>query len=274
MPSGGQPDFSEKAISRAVLRQTSQHPAVLYPAGVGVVGGLAVLALGPSLLGLGALAAGGALALGGWAVNQWLRRDHFASRYVKALRERLADEHTEVLQALESGLTEIASKPGLLQLRRVQEKFEAFGNVLRSKLKPGELTYSRYLGIAEQVYFAVLDNLDRIVNVSRGIAAIDLNYTGERLAELEALQRPAEAESRELESLRQRVALAKQQRGQIKDWLAANELAMTQLDHTAMTLAGTDTMRGLARLDLETAMTELQRLAAATALYERDRLND
>ena len=49
---------------------------------------------------------------------------------------------------------------------------------------------------------------------------------------------------------------------------------MTQLDTTAMTLAAVETRRGLATVDLETAMGELQRLAATTALYDRDRLKD
>ena len=47
---------------------------------------------------------------------------------------------------------------------------------------------------------------------------------------------------------------------------------MTQLDHTAMALAATETKRGLAKVDLETAMTELQRLAGQAREYDRDRL--
>ena len=58
-------DFSKKAISRAVLKQTTQHPSVLYPAGAAVIGGLAAIALGPGMVALGAVIGGGAIALGG-----------------------------------------------------------------------------------------------------------------------------------------------------------------------------------------------------------------
>ena len=67
--------------------------------------------------------------------------------------------------------------------------------------------------------------------------------------------------------------LAEEQNDHIKDWLVANEHAMTQLDHAAMTLAGIETTRGLAKVDLETAMQEMQRLATTTALYDRDNLD-
>jgi hypothetical protein len=266
------PDFSKKAINRAVLRQTSQHPSVLYPAGAAIIGGLAAIAIGPGLATIGALAAGGALAIGGLAVNQFLRRDFFASRYVNQLRDKMLNQHTQLLASLATGLDDIDSQPGQAQLRRVQEKFKAFQEVLGSKLQPNELTYSRYLGIAEQVYFAVLDNLNRVVSVSRSIAAIDVGYTRERIAELQADSAPTGTEASELTSLHQRLELDREQRDRIKDWLAANEVAMTQLDTTAITLAAAETTRGLARVDLETSMTELQRLASTTALYDRDNL--
>jgi len=268
------PDFSRRAIDRAVLRETSQHPSVLYPAGAAVIGGLAAVALGPGLFALGALAAGGVLAAGSLVFNRFLRRDYFAARYVRELRERFHNEHARALEDLEAGLARIDNDTGHNQLRRVQEKFSAFQDVLASKLQPNELTHARYLGIAEQVYFAVLDNLTRVVGVARSIAAIDVDYTRQRIAEIEREGAETSAARNELATLRQRLELDAEQRKRIADWLAANEVAMTQLDTTAMTLAAVETTRGLARVDLETAMDELQRLARTTALYDRDKLAD
>ena len=175
-------DFSRKAISRAVLRQTTQHPTVLYPAGAAIIGGLAAVALGPGIVALGAVIGGGAIALGGWAINQVLRRDFFANQYVTELREQLLNRHLVEMSNIQAGLTGLGNDNGLAQLRRVKEKFDAFKLVLASKLQETELTYARYLGIAEQVYFAVLDNLSRVVNVSRSMAAIDVTYTAQAAA--------------------------------------------------------------------------------------------
>ena len=106
------------------------------------------------------------------------------------------------------------------------------------------------------------------------MAAIDVDYTVKRLRELEALESRDAAEQSELDSQRDRMKLAEEQHARIKNWLAANEHAMTQLDHAAMTLAAIETTRGLAKVDLETAMLEMQRLAKTTALYDRDNLNN
>lgn len=262
-------DFSKKAVDRAVLRQTAQHPSVLYPAGAAVVGGLAALSVGPSLAVVGVAAAGGLLAVGGWAINQFFRRDKLAGRYVQAMREKMLSEHSQAVEKLEHGLREISSKAGLAQLRRAREKFESFRTVLGSKMNPDEITFGRYLGIAEQVYFAVLDNLERVINVSRSSRAIDVEYTRKRRDELVALSERDSAEEIELQTLTERLELAGTQHRNMKDWLAANEQAMTQLDNAAMQLAAIETQRGRSSVNLETSMAELQRLANNAILYDR-----
>ena len=262
-------DFSKKAVDRAVIRQTAQHPSVLYPAGAAVVGGLAALSIGPSLAILGVAAAGGLLAAGGWAVNQFFRRDKLASRYVQAMREKMMAEHSQAVEKLEHGLNEINSKPGMAQLRRAREKFDSFRTVLGSKMNPDEITFGRYLGIAEQVYFAVLDNLERVINVSRSSRAIDVDYTRKRRDELVNMNDRDSAEDVELHTLTERLELAGKQQKNIKDWLASNEQAMTQLDNAAMQLAAIETQRGRSSVNLETSMAELQRLANNAILYDR-----
>lgn len=262
------PDFSKKAVSRAVLKQTTQHPTVLYPAGAAIIGGIAMAAIGPSIVALGAAIGGGVLALGSWAVNHLARRDSFATAYVAAMRDKMMNEHTEAMGQLKGHLTEVGSETGLAQLRRVKEKFDSFKTVLSSKMEPNELTFGRYLGIAEQVYFSVLDNLARVVSVSRSAAAIDIEYTRARHGQLNAMESRDKAEETEMNTLARRLELANEQGQRIKDWLAMNEEAMTQLDHTAMELAAIETKRGLASLNLETAMAELQRLAASAENYD------
>src|SRR5256885_16630542 len=73
------PDFSKRAIDWAVLSSSLQHPAVIYPAAAGVLGGLgaALLTASPALI-TGA-AIGGGVALVSLGVNCLLRRPHFAS---------------------------------------------------------------------------------------------------------------------------------------------------------------------------------------------------
>ncbi len=261
-------DFSKKAISRAVLKQSSQHPAVMYPVGVAALGGLALLLLGGSTVAIATAVGGGVFALGGWMVNQFLRRDKFATSYVNALRHRLVNEHHAMLSEMSKQLGDVGSDAGSEQLGRLEEKFETFKSILTSKLNETELTYGRYLGIAEQVFLGTLDNLQKIAHVLRGMRTIDPEYLERRISELEGHK--GEAQQREVTSLRTRRQLLDEQEQKVAHWLAQNEAAMTRLDHASVRLAEMDSIRGHASLEMETAMAELQRMADEAHEYAVD----
>ncbi|MDX1402416.1 MAG: hypothetical protein R3245_10875, partial [Kiloniellales bacterium] len=75
---------------------------------------------------------------------------------------------------------------------------------------------------------------------------------------------------REVEALEDRSALFVEQRNRISDLIAQNESAMTTLDRTATALAGTKTGPQLSKLDAESAMAELEKLAARVSRYAAD----
>jgi hypothetical protein len=262
-----QQDLSQAAVSRAVLAETVQKPYVLYPTAVGILGAAAAVLLGPSSLFVVPAVVGGAVGLGSWAVDYFLRRDHHASKYLRELYRNLSDQRSRTVQTLERELSEIGSDDGLAQLERLGEKFDAFQALLDKKLDPSELTHGRYLGMAEQVYLSGLDNLQRMAHTLASIKAIDEDYVKSRIRELKPVREPSASQTEELESLRARLALKKSQRAKVDQWLAQNERAMTQIDSTMAAIAAMDTVRGHAATDLETAMRELAQLAQRAPDY-------
>lgn len=266
----GAKDLSQAAVSRAVLAVTAQKPYVLYPAAVGILGTLASLLLGTSPLFVVPAVIGGTLGLGSWAVDYFLRRDHHASIYLRELQRSLSDLRARAAQSLEVELREADFSEGLAQLERLEEKYKAFRSLLDKKLDRNELTYGRYLGMAEQVFLSALDNLQRAVHTLGSIRAIDDDYVGRRIRTLEAERRPSSSEDAELDSLRERLALKSSQQERLEQWLAQNERAMTQLDLTLAAIAAMRTLRGHADTDMESAMAELARLAQRAPDYARD----
>ncbi|MCG6861650.1 MAG: hypothetical protein LJE70_10300 [Chromatiaceae bacterium] len=260
-------DFSQAAVSRAVLAATAQKPYVLYPTAVGILGAAAAVLLGPSSLFVVPAVLGGAVGLGSWAVDYFLRRDHHASAYLQDLHRALSDRRGRAVRDLERELSEIGSKDGLAQLERLGDKLEAFQALLDKKLDPSELTHGRYLGMAEQVYLSGLDNLQRMVHTLASIEAIDEDYVESRVRTLKRIREPSASKTEELESLRARLALKEAQRAKVDHWLAQNERAMTQIDSTMAAIAAMDTVRGHAGTDLETAMRELAELARRAPDY-------
>ncbi len=162
---------------------------------------------------------------------------------------------------------ELAFAQGNAQLRMLEEKFDNLAEILRRRLDNGELTYARYLGMAEQVYFSAFDNLHEVAVGLRSVRTIDHDYIRERLAALSRVAELSGEEREESEALQQRSRLYDEQQQRVAQLVAQNESAMTVLDKTAAALAGTKTTRGQASMDASAAIEELERLAQRAGDY-------
>jgi hypothetical protein len=252
-------DFSKPAVQKAVAINTLEHPAVLYPTAISVLGGFAALLMGANPILLAIAGGGVGAAFLSWAVNFGLRRDHFANQYVKKLHAQMENQRLARKQELDKVLAEVNSEEGRSQFSRITEKFTTFEKLLAQKLNPGELTYGRYLGMAEQVYLGALDNLQRVADTLKMMSVIDLEYTQKRLLQLQ--NTPSELNAKETSTLQERLALHSKQADKVQTLLSQNEEAMTKMDMTIAAIADMRTEDGRASIDIETAMNELQRLA-------------
>ncbi len=261
-------DFSGRAVQRAVRAESLFHPVSLYSSSLGLLAGL-----GWYLFDMSILAAGMAVLLclgaGMATVNMVFRRDIIARQYLDRLSARFAEEREELLRTLSTELEKCRNIKGAEQYGEqarqqfvfITEKYDTFRAMLDQKLKHGEMTYSRFLGAAEQVYLGGLDTLRRIVVLLQSVSSIDPNYIARRLAELERLARLEPADEREYATLKKRLELMEQQLKQVNSLLTDNEESMTIMSQTIATVAQMHTGGDLASVNLETAMENLQELA-------------
>lgn len=265
----GQALFSRRAISQAVFKKTLQQPYVLYPAAIGILGTLSALLLGAGWISIASALFGFGIALSAWGIDYHLRRDYHAAGYLAKLHHSLSQQREQFLGQLESDLQQLALVEGLSQLNRLQQRYRAFEQLLQRKLHPGEITYSRYLGMAEQLYLSALDNLQRVAHVTQGLGSMHDAFMRRRIAELQAFSAPNPAQQQELAALQARLQLRKEQSERVEAWLAQNEEAMTQLDLTMAAIAEMNTVAGQASIEMESAMAELQHLVARSTDYNR-----
>ncbi|MBF0256972.1 MAG: hypothetical protein HQL47_11075 [Gammaproteobacteria bacterium] len=262
-----QPDFSPQAVSRAVLRASAQNPLVLYPLTLGLLGGLAAALLSPSVIFLAAAGLGASLGLGSWLADLTLRRHKHAGRYLQQMHQLLQTRVRHSIKQLQADLEHQGSERGLSQLRRLEDKFAAFQALLQRKLDPAELTYSRYLGMTEQVFLAGLDNLGRVVSILQGVRVIDEADIRQRLLQLDQQQPRSAAHEGEYQALSERLHLRQSQLEKIDNLLMQNETAMTRMDQIMAAIAEMDSTQPRATMDMESAMQELQRLAERAHSY-------
>jgi hypothetical protein len=261
-------DFSGRAVKKAVWAESLFHPLALYSSSLGLLAGLGWYLFEMSILAAGMI---GLLCLGaGMAtVNMFFRRDIIARQYLDRLSARFAKEREGLLRTLSTDLEKCRHIKGAEQYGEqarqqfvfITEKYDTFRDMLDQKLKHGELTYSRFLGAAEQVYLGGLDTLRRIVVLLQSVATIDPDYISQRLAELERLTAPDPADEREYATLKKRLELMEKQLKQVNSLLTDNEESMTIMNQTIATVAQMRTGGDLASMDLETAMENLQELA-------------
>ncbi len=260
------PDLSKRAIDWAVLSASLQHPTVVYPAAAAVLGGLgaALVAASPALI-TGA-AIGGGVAIVSLSVNFLLRREHFASRYLESAHQTLVKYRADVVGHLEKDLKETGAREGRSQFQRFAEKMKAFEEVLGDKLGKEEITYGRFLGIAEQVYLSGIDNLRQIVLSLRSVETVDEKYIRQRIEALKSGDQSAQR-SQELASLNQQLDLRGNHLKKVDAWLAQNEQALAQLDLALAAIGEMKTGSQQSDVNMETAMNDLQQIARRARDY-------
>ena len=261
------PDFSGAAVNAAVVSRSLQHPTFVYPAALGALGGLGALLFGgPPLLIAGAAVAAGVAAVG-FGVNCVLRKETLARQYLAAANSQIAAERNAMLQDLEADLEQAGNKEAARQFERFREKIRTFEELLADKLGPNELTHARFLGIAEQVYLSGIDNLRGMVSAARSAAAIDERYIADRIGKLEHSDKRSAARERELAGLREQLRVGGEQAAKIETLLAQNEEALARFDTALAAIGDMKTGAERAAMDMESAMSELNRIAKRAREY-------
>lgn len=258
------------AQGNGAIRTTFTHS--LTWAAMAVVAGLEVgffYWFRPSLIMAGAALGLGLLCLLLW-VPIFLRSAAFSKSVYRWIEAQEAAQLAK-LERLAADFDELAFDKGGAQLRLLRDKLESLTQVLKRRLDSGEMTYGRYLGMAQEVYGSALDNLHEVAVALRSVSTIDPAYLRERLGELENEQQRSGDHERELKALRERGTLLEDTNGRVTRLIAQNESAMTVIDQTSAALAATRTEQGHATLDAETAMAELEQLAQRAGKYAASR---
>jgi hypothetical protein len=258
-------DLSPSAVKKSVLAAVSQKPLTVYPAAAALLGSAYLLTFGGSLVAAAAVGAGVAVTSVNWLWEYFGRGGKHANEFVKRYREELELRRQEALKHLMQELENIGDTQGMKQVQLFREKYRNFVNILDRKLEPEELTYNRYLTIAEQVFLAGLDNLENAAVATRSVSAIDVDHIQREAERLQGKE--DRSSSTKLTELKTRLNLRDKQLQRASDLLLLNEQALTQLDHVTTKLASISTKQGRAQVDLEDAMADLQHLIVNADSY-------
>lgn len=216
----------------------------------------------PWMVGLASVAvAAGVFSL--WPVF-YVRSDQYV-KTVFGLGEELEGAEARSATELMEEFKRLGFGDGGDQVQTLRQKYRNLADVLGKRLDAGELTYRRYLGMAESVYLAAMENLRDVAITLRSISTIDPAALQLRIQDLrKEVDFPVPEAIRAIEERRR---LYEEQRQQIAKLLSQTEAAMTALDHTTAALARTRTSKGSTDVGIEEAMKALVDMAGRTDKY-------
>lgn len=263
-------DFSENSVIRKLFSYCNGHWTFRYS--IPLLAGSAIFGIlfdftYPVFLALLSIAAFLTI---GWVYNFFIIGDNFKKEYVRKLHDILAKQTMWKLVELKRDLLEMKLSHGAKQLDQFRQKFDILVEVLKTKFDEGQLTYSRYYGIAQQVYLSGLDNLSDMILAQKTMKSIDLNYINNRLSELNKENSENMSIKKEIDALSRSIKSYEDQQEKVKKMISDNELALTQMDEATISISEIQRSKDRkSQTDMENSMKALAEMAQRSYLYSR-----
>lgn len=173
-----------------------------------------------------------------------LSLQQISSHWTKLLA--INPELSKAVCALEFDLVESNLKSGIDQLEQVVDRYQKLVWVLNQKLDSNELTYSRYVTVAEDVFLGVIDNLKAIVLIHKSVA----------------VEEPG------TELFDKKIEIKKDQKDSIEQRLLVNVSAIASLEKVALKWSKLNTSGDSSSEGFADSLKELDRLADNVEQYK------
>jgi len=246
-------DFTPKAVSKAVLKETLQHPLTIFPAAATFLGGMYSLLVNFDKASFGFTLGAGFLAVGSWIFNYFIRGETFARRHVASLKEKRVKHWHEEAVDLEAEWKKESFETGAKQASELREAYERLKNYFEKQAADGnDLSSQRFLVLAEDTYregcrilrkTLALFTAMRQINKDKLLQELSLwekqlasvNAKGDDSPEVKA---KAEALEMRIEGHRKRLNLLKERAGTVYKLLAECETLESALERAYLEATG------------------------------------
>jgi hypothetical protein len=178
-------DFSQKAMQSAVVKEGVGGSLTLYPVTIGALCGFAgwLLAMPVLYFGLvGGLCAASLNAI----VKIFFLSDKIENSLRSRMRRAMEVETEKQIERLQEKLQNLGEARGVMQIDQLQNGFRRFKEKLELKVGCDKPEYEQYLGTAQAMYLAALNNLNLVVDNLLDMKVIDITDCQRRIRELQS----------------------------------------------------------------------------------------
>lgn len=208
-------DFAPRAIQRAVLQDTLQHPATLLPAALATVAALWSMTIDLSPASLIAMLGFGFLSAVGWVINYVGRGETLVEQHIQKLRALRAEYERREVEDLALACRRAGFLDGAKETEELTAAYHKLHHFLvEQRAGQGNASGERFRVLAEETYRHGVAILQRALNLFQALQRVDVDtLEQERKAWIrqrkdvgpsESLERNIEAHTKRLDRCRRR----------------------------------------------------------------------
>jgi hypothetical protein len=208
-------DFTPRAVQRAVLQETLQHPATILPAALATIAVLWSVAIDLSPASLMAILGFGFVSVGAWVINYVGRGNTLVEQHIQKLRALRAEYERRDVEDLVLACRQAGFLAGAKEAQELTEAYHKLQHFLgEQQAVQGNASGERFRVLAEETYRHGVAILQHALNLFQALQRIDVNtlererqaWIGQRAHDSTSasLERNIEAHTKRLERYRRR----------------------------------------------------------------------
>jgi len=254
-------DFSEAVVKKAVRSAGYLHPLTVYPPVIGIGAGVVAILFGFEILFY--LTAIGILAgIGNATLRLFFLRDKIAISFQRLQRKALAEQARRATEELESNLSELGRERAAKQVKYLKDTFFRFKEKLVTQIGKDKPEYEQYLGSAEVMYLAALNNLRAVADNERDKRLIDVEDSKRRIEELKREHKQGLRDNtEEIDAQQRQVKSFELAEENSRDLIAEVEGSLTALTEVTRALSEITATRESMRHNVTQAMKKFHHIA-------------
>jgi len=267
-------DFTPRAVQRAVLQDTLQHPATILPGALATVAALWSVALDLSPASLLAMLGFGFISAAAWVINYVGRGDTLAEHHVQKLRALRADYERREVEELALACQRAGFSAGTKAGQELTAAYHKLHHFLVEQQAAGEGQASgeQFRVLAEDTYRHGVAILHRALNLFQALQGVDVDtLEQERQAWLRQRAQEGSSESleRNIESCTKRLDRYRRRAEELQTLIAQLNELETALETTYLEVVDLVGQEASAGLFESGAAAHLERAVAAARRVEQ-----
>jgi hypothetical protein len=208
-------DFTPRAVQRAILQDTLQHPATIVPAALATVAALWSVAIDLSPASLLATLGFSFISAASWVINYVGRGDKLVEQHIQKLRALRDDYERREIEDLALACREAGFTAGAKEAQEITNAYRKLQQFLvAQRAGHGNVSAERFRVLAEETYRHGVTILRRALNLFQALQRVDVATLEQERREwirqreqegrAESLERNIEAHTKRLDRYHQR----------------------------------------------------------------------